>query len=323
MEFSINDGYNKINLIDSKHAMHITFRQIEVFEAVARLLSYTRAAAELHLTQPAVSMQIKQLEGSVGLPLFEQLGKKIALTEAGRDVYEYSRGIIQQLNELEGMVNRLKGLTGGRLKISVASTSNYFIPKLLGTFTQRYPKVTVSLDVTNREALLKQLMDNSVEVVIMGQPPDELDLDAVRFKTNPLVIVAPPTHPLAHAHHISLEQLHDEIFLVREPGSGTRIAMERFFSARGIRIRTGMEVGSNEAIKQSVQAGLGLGLLSRDTLELELHLKRLVILDVAEFPILRNWYVVQRKGKRLSPVAQAFKSFVVSEAEGLTDTAPN
>jgi DNA-binding transcriptional LysR family regulator len=321
MEFRINDGYNKLNLIVIDLAMHITLRQLEVFEAVARHLSFTRAAAELHLTQPAVSMQIKQLEGSVGLPLFEPLGKKIALTEAGRDVYEYSRGITQQLSELEGMVNRLKGLSGGRLKISVASTANYFIPNLLGTFTQRYPKVTVSLDVTNRETLLKQLMDNSVELVIMGQPPDELALDAVRFKTNPLVVVAPPNHSLAHERGIPLERLQDEVFLVREPGSGTRMAMERFFAERHIRIQTGMEVGSNEAIKQSVQAGLGLGLLSRDTLELELRLKRLVILDIAEFPILRHWFVVQRKGKRLSPVAEAFKTFVVSEAEGLTDTA--
>ena len=298
---------------------NISLRQLKVFEAVARHLNYTRAAEEFFLTQPAVSMQVKQLEEQLGLALFEQLGKRIHLTEAGKEVLAYARTITQQLDEMETVLNRMKGMQGGRLRISVATTANYFIPNLLGSFARRYPEVTVSLDVTNREALLKQLMDNSVELVIMGQPPSELNLDAVRFKTNPLVIVAPPNHPLAHTHHISLERLHDAIFLVREPGSGTRIAMERFFSERGIRIRTGMEVGSNEAIKQSVQAGLGLGLLSRDTLELELHLKRLVILDVAEFPILRNWYVVQRKGKRLSPVAQAFKEFVVAEAEGLTE----
>ena len=296
---------------------HTTFRQLEVFEAITRLGSFTRAAKELHLTQPTVSMQIKKLTGAVGLPLFEQLGKRIHLTEAGREVYQYSCAISHQLEEMASVLANLKGLTGGKLRISVASTANYFVPNLLAAFYRRHPDVTVSLDITNREALLRQLNENTVDLVVMGQPPAETDLEAGAFMDNPLVVVAPPQHPLAKERHIPLARLQSEVFLVRESGSGTRIAMERFFSERDIRLTTGMEVGSNEAIKQSVQAGLGLGLLSRDTLEQELSLQRLVILDVAEFPILRHWYIVHRSGKRLSPVAQAFKEFLLKEASGL------
>jgi len=298
--------------------VHLTLRQLKVFESVARHLNYTRAAEELHLTQPAVSMQIKQLEGSLGAPLFEQLGKRIHLTETGQEVLGYARAINQQLDELETVLNRIKGLGGGRLRISVATTANYFIPTLLGSFSRRYPDVTVSLDVTNRETLLQQLSENSVDLVIMGQPPAEADVDAEAFMDNPLVVVAPPDHPLAGKKKIPLARLQEETFLVRETGSGTRIAMERFFSERGIRLKTGMEVGSNEAIKQSVQAGLGLGLLSRATIEQELTLKRLVVLDIAEFPIMRQWFVVHRRGKRLSAAAEAFRTFLLHEAGAIT-----
>lgn len=297
--------------------MHLTLRQLKVFEAVARHLNYTRAAQELFLTQPAVSMQVQQLEDSLGVALFEQLGKRIHLTGAGQEVLAYARAITQQLDELEAVLNRIKGLSGGRLRISVATTANYFIPTLLGTFSRRYPDVTVSLDVTNRETLLRQLNDNIVDLVIMGQPPAEIDVEAQAFMENPLVIVAPREHPLAHQKKIPLKRLQEEVFLVREPGSGTRIAMERFFVERGMRLKTGMEVGSNEAIKQSVQARLGLGLLSRATVEQELTLKRLAVLDVAEFPIMRHWYIVHRRGKRLSAPAEAFKQFVLKEANRL------
>jgi DNA-binding transcriptional LysR family regulator len=293
--------------------MHLTLRQLKVFEAVARHLNYTRAAEELHLTQPAVSMQVRQLEASLGVALFEQLGKRIHLTEAGQEVRGYARTVTQQLDELEAVLNRLKGLSGGRLRISVATTANYFIPTLLGAFSRRYPDVTVTLDVTNRETLLRQLAENTVDLVIMGQPPAEADVEAHAFLDNPLVVVAPPEHPLARKKRVPLTRLQDETFLVREPGSGTRIAMERFFNERGMRLKTGMEVGSNEAIKQSVQAGLGLGLLSRTTVEQELALKRLVVLEVTDFPIMRHWYIVHRRGKRLTPAAETFKQFVLGE----------
>jgi DNA-binding transcriptional LysR family regulator len=298
--------------------MHLTLRQLKVFESVARHLNYTRASQELHLTQPAVSMQVKQLEASLGLALFEQLGKRIHLTEAGQEVLTYARTVTQQLDELEGVLNRLKGLSGGRLRISVATTANYFIPTLLGSFSRRYPDVTVSLDITNRETLLRSLAENTTDLVIMGQPPAEADVEAEPFMDNPLVVVAPPDHPLAGKRKIPLARLQEETFLVRESGSGTRIAMERFFNERGMQLKTGMEVGSNEAIKQSVQAGLGLGLLSRATIEQELALKRLRVLDIADFPIMRHWFVVHRKGKRLSAAAEAFRLFLLKQAQAAT-----
>lgn len=295
--------------------MHVTLRQLKVFEAVARHLSFTRAAEQLHLTQPAVSMQIKQLEGNLGLPLFEQLGKKVYLTEAGREMYHYSRRIQGELAEAEAVLEELKGVTRGSLAISVASTANYFAPRLLAAFSKRHERVTLSLDVTNRETLLRQLENNEKDLVIMGRPPEGMDLVAEAFMDNPLVVIAPPDHPLAQLTRVPLARLQQEIFVVREMGSGTRIAMERFFSEQGVTLTTGMEMSSNEAIKQAVGAGLGLGIVSVHTLELELETKRLAVLDVEAFPILRHWYVVHRRGKRLSPVAQAFKAFVLEAAE--------
>jgi len=297
--------------------LHLTFRQLSVFEAVARHLSFSRAAQELHLSQPAVSMQIKQLEENVGTSLFEQLGKKIYLTEAGHELYHYSRVIAQQLSEAEAVLSELKGLKRGKLKISVASTANYLAPQLLATFSQRFPTVTVSLDVTNRQVLLQQLAHNEMDMAVMGQPPEGLDLVAESFMENPLVVIAPLNHALARKKAIPLQRLEEETFLVREEGSGTRMAMERFFAAHDVKLNTGMEMSSTEAIKQAVQAGLGLGVVSLHTVELELQTKRLKVLDVQDFPIRRYWYVVHRKDKRLSASAHAFKNFLLDEAAGL------
>jgi LysR family transcriptional regulator, low CO2-responsive transcriptional regulator len=303
-------------------SMNVTFRQLKVFEAVARHLSFTQAAQELHLTQPAVSMQIKQLEETTGLPLFEQLGKKTYLTEAGREMYQYSHSISALLNEAEEVLEQLKGVQTGRLNISVASTANYFATRLLAAFAKQYPGTSFSLDVTNRATLLHQLSHNEKDLVIMGRPPAEMDLITEAFMENPLVIIAPPDHPLAGRRNIPLAQLQAETFVVREPGSGTFIAMERFFTEHGVNLTTGMEMTSNEAIKQAVEAGLGLGIVSIHTLELELESGRLITLDVNMFPILRHWYVVHRKGKRLSPVAMAFKQFVVTKAGSLSTSMP-
>lgn len=294
--------------------MNITLRQLKVFASVARHLSFTRAAEELHLTQPAVSMQVKQLEAQLDSALFEQLGKKIYLTEAGEEVYHYSRLISQQLDELETVLANIKGLEHGKLRISVATTANYFAPHLLAAFCQRYPGVNVILNVTNRQTLLHQLSENEVDMVIMGQPPAEMDLDAAAFMDNPLVTIAPPDHPLAGQKRVPLKRLEQEMFLVRESGSGTRNAMQRFFDKHGISISTSMEVSSDEAIKQSVQAGLGLGVMSQDAVQLELSLGKLAILDIEDFPIRRHWYLVHRKGKRLSAIAQAFKDFLLTDA---------
>lgn len=300
--------------------LHLTLRQLKVFESVARQLSFSRAAEELYLTQPAVSMQIKQLEDNVGLPLFEQMGKKIYLTDAGRELYYYSRGISQQLADMELALDELKGLERGKLDISVVSTANYFAPHLLAKFCQRYSGVTVSLHVSNRETVLKQLADNLTDLAIMGRPPTHLDIATQSFMDNPLVVVAPPSHPLCAARQIPVKRLEQETFLVREPGSGTRSAMERFFAAHHININRGMETDTNEAIKQAVQAGMGLAIMSLHTVELELETKRLKVLDVQDFPIMRHWHVVNRKNKRLSTAAQAFREFLLTEARELMPT---
>lgn len=297
--------------------LHLTLRQLKVFESVARHLSYSRAADELHLTQPAVSMQIKQLEGNISLPLFEQLGKRIYLTEAGRELYQYSRSISQQLVDMEVALDELKGMERGKLNISVVTTANYFAPHLLAKFCQRYKGVTVSLNVSNRETVLKHLSDNLIDLAIMGQPPEDLDIDSESFIENPLVVIAPPDHPLCKEQHIPVKRLAKEIFLVRESGSGTRGAMERFFAAHEVKINKGMEADTTEAIKQAVQAGMGLGIMSQHTAELELETNRLKILDVQGFPIIRHWHVVNRKNKRLSGVANAFREFLLKEAAEL------
>ncbi|NCA89207.1 MAG: LysR family transcriptional regulator [Gammaproteobacteria bacterium] len=302
--------------------MNISLRQLRVFAAVVRHMSYTRAAEELHLTQPAVSMQVRQLEEELGLPLFEKLGRGIALTEAGRELYPYSQGIDRSLRELQDVMESLKGVSRGRLSVAVASTVNYFAPKLLAAFHHRYPGIALALDVTNREQLVRLLEANAVDLVLMGQPPAGVEVEAEVFMDNPLVVVAPPDHPLAGAQDIPLTRLADEVFVMREPGSGTRQAMERFLSDRGVSFRTGMQMTRNEAIKQSVRAGLGLSVVSIHTIELELLTQKLVILDVSGFPIQRQWYLVYRQGKRLSPSARAFRQFVLSEARQLAAETP-
>lgn len=295
-------------------ALNLTFRQLKVFESAARHLSYTRAAEELHLSQPGVSMQIKQLEESVGLPLFEQIGKKMHLTTAGREVYAYSQSIGHLLDEAEVVLEELKGVSSGKLAISVATTASHFATRLLAAFSERYEGVTISLDITNRASLRDQLDRNEPDLVIMGQPPEGVDVESETFMENPLVMIAPANHPLVKEKNIPLKQFENELFVVRESGSGTRGAIQRFFDEHGVSFHTGIEMSSNEAIKQAVEAGLGLGIVSIHTLELELETKRLVMLDVEDFPIKRHWHIVQRSGKRLSPLAQTFKQFVLDDA---------
>ncbi|CAL1241090.1 LysR family transcriptional regulator [Candidatus Methylocalor cossyra] len=294
--------------------MNITLRQLKVFERVARRLSFTRAAEELYLTQPAVSMQIKQFEESIGLPLFERLGKKIYLTRAGEELYRVSRTISLQIEEAEQLIEELKGTEGGRLVLAVASTVHYFGIRLLAEFCRNYPKVRVSFKVTNRKGLLQQLEDNEADIVLMGQPPDDQDLVSEPFLENPLVIIAPVRHPLVGKRGIPLDDLKHETFIMREQGSGTRYSVERFFAERGIQITASMEMNTNGAIKQGVEEGLGLGIVSIHTLEREVEDGRLAILNVEAFPIVRQWYIVHRAGKRLSAAARAFGDFVRTEA---------
>jgi len=301
--------------------LNFTLRQLQVFEKVASHLNYSRAAEELYLSQPAVSMQIKQLEGHIGLPLFEQMGKKIFLTEAGRELFHYSRSIAQQLAEMEAVFDEMKGLGQGKLVLSVVNTANYFTPRLLAKFCQRHPNINVILQVANRDAVLKQLADNSTDLAIMGQPPDGLDISAQKFLDNPLVVIAAPDHPLTKLKRVKLAQLASETFLSREAGSGTRSAMERIFAEHKIQPHISMEMETNEAIKQAVQAGMGLGILSLHSIELELETKRLAMLNVEHFPLKRHWFVAHRSHKRLSSAALAFKEFLLTEAKGLAAIA--
>lgn len=297
--------------------MHLTLRQLQVFEAVARTGGYTRASQSLHLSQPAVSMQIRQLEKQTGMPLLDQIGKKIHLTDAGNVLLSHAKRIIAQVNEAQLELEELRGVRRGQLNITVASTANYFAPHLLAAFCLRHPEVKVSLDVSNREHILERINEADKDFAIMGRPPDESAFSAHPFMENPLVIIAAPSHPLASKHNIDPAELTREHFISRESGSGTRMAAERFFDSQSIPLTPAMEMSSNEAIKQAVQAGLGWGVVSIHTLELELALNRLVMLDVQGFPILRHWYAVHRTGKRFSAVAQAFLDFVLYEAEDL------
>lgn len=298
--------------------LHFTLRQLQVFEKVASHLNYSRAAEELYLSQPAVSMQIKQIEGHIGLPLFEQMGKKIFLTEAGRELFHYARTISQQLVEMEAIFDEMKGLGRGKLTLSVVNTANYFTPKLLAKFCKLHPNINVILQVANRDAVLTQLSDNLTDLAIMGMPPEGLDLYAEPFLDNPLVVIADPSHPLAKLKQVKFAHLASETFLSREKGSGTRSAMERVFAKHGVQPRISMEMETNEAIKQAVQAGMGLGILSLHSIELELETNRLVVLDVEHFPLLRHWFVVHRCNKRLSGAATAFRDFLLTEIADTT-----
>lgn len=292
-----------------------SLRQLKVFEAVARHLSFTRAAEELYTTQPTVSIQLKQLTDIVGQPLLEQVGKRIYLTDTGRELLKVCREIFDGLDRFEMLVSDMKGVKAGKLRLSIITTAKYFVPRLLGLFCQHYPGIDVSLKVTNRERVLQRMADNMDDLYVLGQPPEHMDVEFESFLENPLVVLAGRNHPLAAKKHIPPQRLEDEQFLMREPGSGTRLSTEQFFRERGLKLRVRMELGSNEAIKQAVAGGLGIAVLSAHTLALERSIDELVILDVDGFPIRRQWYLAYPRDKQLSVVAQVFLEFLHSESK--------
>ena len=294
-----------------------TLRQLEILEAVARCGNFSRASAELHLTQPAVSMQIKQLEASLGLPLFEHMGKRIQLTLAGQEVLGSCHVIEHELADLEQALADLQGLKGGTLTVSAASTASVLAARLMARYRTLHPDVHISLNVVNRETLLRHLAENSIDLALMGQPPEGLDLAARPFLDNPLVVIAATSHPLAGVPGIPLPRLAQEPLVSREQGSGTRGALETFLAEHGLTYTPAMEMNKNEAIKQAVEAGLGVGVVSLYTIQAELASGQLCVLDVEGFPMQRQWFMVQREGKRLSPAAQAFTQLVLQEAERL------
>ncbi len=298
--------------------MNLTLRQLQIFESVARTLSFTKASAELHLTQPAVSMQIKLLEEATDSLLFERVSKKLFLTDAGRILLQYAIDFRRQMEDIETDLARLKGAEMGTLRLALPGTANAFVVLFVAEFCRLHRGVGINLTIANRSGLLKQLNDNETDLVIMGEPPANLPLTGERFMDNPLVVIAAPDHPLAQrTRNVPLSQLMEHEFVVREDGSGTRIAVERFCVQHGVSLRTTMEVSSNESIRQTVAAGLGLGIVSLNTLELELALNKVALIRAQHIPIMRHWYFVHRKDKHLSPLAEAFSAFVKDQANTL------
>lgn len=291
----------------------VTVRQLQIFASAAQTLSFSRTSRELHLTQPAVSMQIRQLEYCAGLQLFERMKRRLYLTDAGQEMARYAQQILRALQDAEDSFAALRGLRGGHITVAVTSTAKYFAPKLIALFSKQHRDVEMKLTVNNREAVVEMLASNEVDLAIMGRPPREVETTATAFARHPFVIIAPPDHPLAGKKRVPLAALAAETFLVREPGSGTRSAMEQFFDDRKIAFRIGMEMSSNETIKQAVMAGMGLSFLSRHTIGLELASGGIGVIGAEGLPVMRDWYVVHRKDKRLSPAAEAFRAFVIEE----------
>lgn len=307
-----DNGYTPAAAMPDYLIRHATLRQLQVFEAIYRLGSFTRAAEELFLTQPTVSMQIRKLTDAMDVPLFEHVGRNVEPTEAGTELYAACRGMFEILANLEMKISDLKGLKRGRLRMGVITTAKYLAPEMLGEFSRNYPGIDLALKVTNRESIINRMQSNEDDLYIMGQAPEgELEVESYPFAPNPLVVMAPRDHHLVGKKNISLEEIADEPFIMREPGSGIRDVTLRTFDAKGLRPKVRMELGSNEAIKHAIVGGLGLSVLSLHTLALEGADGPVAILDVEGFPILRNWYIVYPKGKELSLVAQTFLDFAV------------
>ncbi|WGT63236.1 LysR family transcriptional regulator [Variovorax paradoxus] len=296
---------------------HATLRQLKVFEAVARLLSFSRAAEELHLTQPAVSTQVRKLEEHAGNALFEQFGKKIYLTPAGTELLQISRAIIQQFEAAENAMLQFNGVSGGKLNVGVISAGDYFFPRLLVEFASRHRGVTLNFTVHNREGLMTHIAENLTDLAIMVRPPTDLDTVNQPFAPHPYVIVAAPNHPLVGVPGIPLDRLMREPFVVREKASDTWHSMEEGFGGDLSGINIAMEIRSTETIKQAVIAGMGVSFVSAHTISQETRAGSLRVLDVQGFPLMLNWYVVHRRAKRLPPVAQAFKDFLLADGPTL------
>ena len=296
-----------------------TLRQLKVFEAVARHLSFSRAAEELHLTQPAVSTQVRKLQEHVGLPLFEQLGKKVHLTPAGAQMLQSSREIIQKFEEAEAAMSQYKGVSGGRLNVSVISAGDYFFPRLLVEFRRHHEGVKLNLSVHNRADLLGHLADNLTDLAVMVRPPLDADTLNEPFAPHPYVIVASAKHPLAREKRLPLARVIREPFVVREKGSDTWQSMADGFGRHLEHLNIAMEIKSTETIKQAVIAGMGISFLSAHTVSRELRAGSLAMLDVQGFPLMLNWYVVHRRNKRLPPVAQAFREFLLRDGARLIE----
>ncbi|WP_267383694.1 LysR family transcriptional regulator [Cyanobacterium sp. uoEpiScrs1] len=291
-----------------------TLHQLKVFETMARHGSFTRAAEELLITQPTVSSQIKQLTKSIGLPLFEQIGKRLYLTEAGKELLKTCQEVFGRLENFEMKVADLKGTRQGQLKLAVITTAKYFIPRILGTFCQKYPGIDISLNVTNHRHIQERMMENQDDLYIVSEPLNSMGLSTQPFLDNPLVVIAPKNHPLSRKQKIPINDLDGEVFIMRESGSGTRQAIQELFYQHGVSVEVRLELGSNEAIKHAIAGNLGISILSQHTLISEGKDSELTILNVDHFPIKRRWYVAYLEDKQLSVVAQAFLDYLLQES---------
>ncbi len=297
--------------------MRVTLGQLKAFESVARLGSFSRAAEELHVTQPAVSKKLRLLQEEVGLTLIEHVGKRLYLTDAGRELLGTCGDWLETWSRFEQSIADLKGLKQGRLRLCVVTTSKYFMPRVLGPFCDLFPGIDIAMQVVNRDRLLERLAGNEDDLYVMGVPPDGADIESERLMENPLVVLAPVSHPWVPRRAIPFAELAGVALVMREQGSGTRMAVERAFQDRAFRLRVKMELGSNEAIMQAVAGGLGLAILSRSTIRLGGPQAELAELDVEGFPIRRYWYVVWPRGKQLSVVARTFLAFLHEQAAQL------
>ena len=296
--------------------MKITFRQLRVFTEVAQLGSMIRAAESLHLTPPAVSMQIKEVEAQVGLALFDRHGRQVSLSTAGEYFLVHAKRLLANLKEADNAMSRFKRLEHGLLTIGIVSTANYFVPQLLARFHEEHPGIEVRLRVAgNREQLVALMESGDVDLSVMGRPPKEIATRTESFAAHPLVIVCPPGHPLLAVGHVPLAALHGHAFIVREHGSGTRAAMAAFFAEHRFEPYITMEMPSNETIKQAVMAGMGLSFLSLHTIGLEVRSGLLHILDIERMPVMRTWNIVRLQSKLLSPSAEAFRYFIIERGE--------
>lgn len=293
-----------------RYLKHGSLPQLCVFEACARLGNFTRAAEELHMAQPTVSTQIRKLSDTIGLPLFEQMGKRIYLTEAGQCLYDTSLGIFRAVKEMEHRLENLRGLNEGRLRLAASTTGKYFAPRMLAAFVKRHQGIEVSLEIHNRRALIERLSDNFDDLYIFAHPPSDLSVVHQAIMPNPMVFFARADHPLAKEKNIPFARIAGEPFLMREVGSGTRMVIDDIFSEAGLEPRVRMELSANESIKQAILAGLGISFMSRYTLGLDTDHAELAILDVQGFPLESQWYFVYPVGKELSIVARTFMDLV-------------
>jgi DNA-binding transcriptional LysR family regulator len=291
-----------------------TLHQLKVFETVARNGSFTRAAEELLITQPTVSSQVKQLTNSVGLPLFEQIGKRLYLTDAGKELLLTCKDIFEKLDNFEIKIADLKGTKQGQLNLAVITTAKYFVPRLLGSFCQKYPGIDVALQVTNHQEIQQRMLANQDDLYVVSNPSNDIDLTTKPFLNNPLVVVARKDHPLANKKNIDLIELNNQPFIMREQGSGTRESIIKLLTDNDLAVKVKLELGSNEAIKQAIYGGLGISILSEHCLISEGISGELTVLDFKHFPIKRRWFVAYLAGKKLSVIAETFLDYLLEES---------